>query len=319
MNTKFCVDFETTGLEKNSKIIEIACVKLNDTHETWFEMLVNPEEEIPSEVQALTGIKDSMVKFAANEKTALELFIAFLTKNQNQALSTDPITLISHNSSFDQRVLESACQRQGLVLPIIKWVCTLKMSRALPKWHKKSCTLQNCVKRIGGSFTFHRAMGDVRACMEVYKYLIHARNQQEKENQDTPLLETSKNFKKKENENNNNKEEFHSTLLPSFIPAVNEQQFDPNPCIAAAMCGNYYLDPLAMTKTSGLCDSCSEALDYHYRSSSIQHCCCSNNTSQINCIEKLVQSNAALTLLAISRSSSVEQAQRQSKRKRARV
>lgn len=318
MNKKFCVDFETTGLEKNSKIIEIACVKLNDTHETWFEMLVNPEEEIPSEVQALTGIKDSMVKFAANEKTALELFIAFLTKNQNQALSTDPITLISHNSSFDQRVLESACQRQGLVLPIIKWVCTLKMSRALPKWHKKSCTLQNCVKRIGGSFTFHRAMGDVRACMEVYKYLIHARTQQEKENQETPILEASKNFKKKENENNNNKEEFHSTLLPPFIPAVNEQQFDPNPCIAAAMCGNYYLDPLAMTKTSGLCDSCSEALDYHYRSSSIQHCFCTN-TSQINCIEKLVQSNAALTLLAISRSSNVEQAQGQSKRKRARV
>jgi DNA polymerase III epsilon subunit-like protein len=291
MNKKFCVDFETTGLEKNSKIIEIACVKLHDTHETWFEMLVNPEEEIPSEVQALTGITDSMVKFAANEKTALELFIAFLTSD------TDPITLICHNSSFDQRVLESACQRQGLVLPIIKWVCTLKMSRALPKWHKKSCTLQNCVKRIGGSFTFHRAMGDVRACMEVYKYLIHARTQQEKENQETPILEAKKNFKKVENNNN---KEFHSTLLPPFIPpAVNEQQFDPNPCIAAAMCGNYYLDALAMTKTSGLCDSCSEALDYHYRSSSIQHCCCSN-TSQINCIEKLVQSNAALTLLALS-------------------
>ena len=315
MNQKFCVDFETTGLENNCKIIEIACVKLHDTHETWFEMLVNPEVEISSEVQALTGITDKMVKFAANEKTALELFIAFLTNQKNQLdLVKETITLICHNSSFDQRVLESACQRQGLVLPIIKWECTLKMSRAFPKWHKKSCTLQNCVKRIGASFTFHRAMGDVRACMEVYKYLIQARNQQDKKNQDTPILASTKKNKKEENQDNN--KEFHSTLLPPFTTASDEQQFVA--CIAAAMCGNYYLDPLAMTKTSGLCDSCSETLDYHYRSSFIhQNCCCSQ--TQINCIEKLVQSNAALTLLAMSRSSNAEEGKGQLKRKRARV
>jgi DNA polymerase III epsilon subunit-like protein len=279
MTKLFCVDFETTGLESKSTIIEIASVELNEKHETWFEMLVNPETSIPSQIQALTGITDSMVKFAATEKTALELFIAFLQKNQTDV--EDEITLICHNALFDKRVLESACQRHGIPLPTIKWVCTLKMSRAFPRWRKKSCTLQNCVKRIGGSFRFHRAMGDVRACMELYKYL-NAKNEEK-----GPLLETIK------------ENEFHSILSPPLqsqsIPMASDEQ-ECVPCIAAAMCGNYYMDPLAMTKTSGLCDSCSDALDYHYK-----YGCTTQWISQISCIEKLVQSNAALTLLALSK------------------
>jgi hypothetical protein len=91
------------------------------------------------------------------------------------------------------------------------------------------------------------------------------------------------------------------------------------PCIAAAICGNYYMDPLAMTKTSGLCDSCSDALDYHYTQEQMKchEMSFSFLMNQTNCIiDKLVQSNAALTLLALSRDNKSTNKPRVAKRAR---
>ena len=95
------------------------------------------------------------------------------------------------------------------------------------------------------------------------------------------------------------------------------------------------MDPLAMTKTSGLCDSCSDALDYHYKymqeqqeqgqeqHEQYEQKQQSNSfltQTQTNCIiDKLVQSNAALTLLALSRDMCrSENISKSSKAKRAR-
>ena len=362
MTTLFFLDFETTGLEKTSRITEIACVcslsSSNDSKEKWFETLVNPGVNIPIEVQILTGITDSMVKFAAKEKVALESLLSFININ---SLTTEYF-VVSHNANYDKAILESACQRHGLTMPQLKWICTLKMARAFPKWHKKSCTLENCVKRVQGleveesTFKFHRAMGDVRACMKIYNFLVNDNNvepkQQEQEKQEKQEQKQDRQSdkqmdmrKQKKNKNQKEqkeqKEEFHSEF------PLDAQDMQTIPCIAAAICGNYYMDPLAMTKTSGLCDSCSDALDYHYKymqeqqeqgqeqrqkqeEEQEQHEQYEQyeqkqsnsflSQTQTNCIiDKLVQSNAALTLLALSRDMCrSENISKSSKAKRAR-
>lgn len=349
MTTLFFLDFETTGLEKTSRITEIACVccssSSNDSKEKWFETLVNPGVSIPVEVQILTGITDSMVKFAAKEKVALESLLSFININS----VTTEYTIVSHNANYDKAIFESACQRHGLTLPQLKWICTLKMARVFPKWHKKSCTLENCVKRVQGleveesTFKFHRAMGDVRACMKIYKFLVNDNNvepkqqeqEQQEQKQDTQsdkqkdTLKQKKSKKQKDQkEQKEQKEEFHSEF------PVDAQDMQTIPCIAAAICGNYYMDPLTMTKTSGLCDSCSDALDYHYKymqgqeqeqgqeEQEQQERKQSNSfltQTQTNCIiDKLVQSNAALTLLALSRDMCRSENISKSKVKRAR-
>jgi len=312
MTTLFFLDFETTGLERTSRITEIACVcPKGNEKEKWFETLVNPGISIPMEVQILTGITDSMVKFAAKEKNAIESLLSFI----NNKDVTD-CTLVSHNAVYDKAIFQSACQRHGLAMPEFKWICTLKMARAFSKWHKKSCTLENCVKRVNqgynfegkekeedesSTFKFHRAMGDVRACMKIYKFLVKNNNvapEQEQEQEQQTESKKQKKSKKQKEEKEEKDEFFHSEFpLEGLGPDM-----ETIPCIAAAICGNYYMDPLAMTKTSGLCNSCSDALDYHYtqeQSSEMSFSFLTNQTNSI--IDKLVQSNAALTLLALSK------------------
>ena len=142
MTTLFFLDFETTGLEKTSRITEIACVccssSSNDSKEKWFETLVNPGVSIPVEVQILTGITDSMVKFAAKEKVALESLLSFININS----VTTEYTIVSHNANYDKAIFESACQRHGLTLPQLKWICTLKMAECFQSGTRKAAHLK---------------------------------------------------------------------------------------------------------------------------------------------------------------------------------
>lgn len=340
----FCIDFETTGLDRASGITEIASLRLREDEDgngnentDWFEMLVNPGQSIPLEVQAITGISDSMVKHAAKEKVALEALLLFWTgviesdpsRNDPSRKGTDCITLIAHNASYDKGILESACARHKIDLPPIQWICTLQMARAYPKWHKKSCTLENCVKRISGSekITFHRASGDARACALVYAFLKDkdeiksSKSSSKRSRSDADAVHTQDTVHANANAND---EAFHSDIPApeAKTPLSHDQEYIP--CIAAAVCGNYYVDPLTMTRTSGVCNSCSDVLEYHYYSTFSQtndrcRCNCSSSLALANCIDKLVQSNAALTLLALSSSSSLDnEAVKNKNRKRAR-
>jgi DNA polymerase III epsilon subunit-like protein len=265
--TLFCLSFETTGLHsvKTSGldgITEIACLKLNEKIDEldWFETLVHPSVTIPQEIEVLTGITNAMVKYATNEKTALIELLSFLT-------CTEKITLLAHNAKYDRLVLENACKRHDLTLPPIKWTCSLKLARA--RWNKKNCSLKKCIERLQSLglcsvSPFHRAMGTAKACVTLYKYLISTN-------------------------------EFHSKVQDEneTIPWDNEA----SACVAAAVCGNYFMDPVQRT---GLCDACADALDYYYKhSSSFDN---SAFLHAVQCIDVLTQTNAALTLLALSNS-----------------
>lgn len=88
-------DIETTGLQKNSSIIQIAAW----TKEATFERYIIPPKPIPTEITLLTGLKvvngemkfqDQTVPSTPNAKSA-EDFVEFLSKFEK------PVILVGHN------------------------------------------------------------------------------------------------------------------------------------------------------------------------------------------------------------------------------
>lgn len=66
------LDVECTGLRADSRIIELAAVKVIDGQiVAQFQQLVNPETTISAYITALTGISNAMVADAPTIKTVL--------------------------------------------------------------------------------------------------------------------------------------------------------------------------------------------------------------------------------------------------------
>ena len=90
-------DIETTGLERDSNIIEIGAVKVvNNVITDSFQEFVNPGKHIPSEITSLTGISDEMVRNADSIQNVLPKFKKFIGSN----------ILVGHNAiQFDCKIM----------------------------------------------------------------------------------------------------------------------------------------------------------------------------------------------------------------------
>lgn len=87
------IDVETTGLEKDARIIEIALVAVNDGKVVdHFQSFVRPPEAIPREITQLTGITNRMVADAPVWKDIEDEVLAFI----------DDRLLVAHNAEFDR-------------------------------------------------------------------------------------------------------------------------------------------------------------------------------------------------------------------------
>lgn len=157
------IDIETTGGRYNEEgITEIAIYKFDGLEITdQFITLVNPEIPIQPYVQELTGINNKMLinapKFFEIAKRILEI--------------TDNTILVAHNSSFDFRMLKIEFRRLGFKFSI-PTLCTVKLSKKLIP-NKKSYKLGNLVKSLGIPISNrHRAAGDARATVELFKLLL---------------------------------------------------------------------------------------------------------------------------------------------------
>ena len=157
------IDVETTGGKFNQEgITEIAIYKFDGENIVdQFISLINPEIPIQPFVQQLTGITDKMVsnapKFFQVAKRILEI--------------TENSILVAHNSSFDYRMIKIEFDRLGYDFNIPQ-ICTVKLSKKLIP-NLKSYKLGNLVKSLGIPITNrHRASGDARATVELFKLLI---------------------------------------------------------------------------------------------------------------------------------------------------
>lgn len=157
------IDIESNGGKfREESIIEIAIYRF-DGHEVTdqFISLVNPEDEISKYVQKLTGITPKMVKTAPKfhelARRVLEI--------------TEGATLVGHNIEFDYRMLRQSFKRLGYEFRI-NTLDTIELSRKLIP-NAESYSLGKLVKSLGIPMTSqHRASGDARATLELFKLLI---------------------------------------------------------------------------------------------------------------------------------------------------
>lgn len=157
------IDIESNGAGfRKECIIDIAIFKY-DGHKIvdQFISLVNPESEITPFVQKLTNISPKMVKTAPKFHELAKRVVEI----------TEGTTLVGHNIDFDYRMLRQSFQRLGYDFKI-NTLDTIPLAKKLIP-DEVSYSLGKLVKSLGIPLVnAHRAEGDARATLELFKLLI---------------------------------------------------------------------------------------------------------------------------------------------------
>lgn len=157
------IDIESNGAGfRKESIIEIAVYRY-DGHEIvdQFISLVNPESEITPFVQKLTNITPKMVKTAPHFHEIAKRVVE-ITSNS---------TLVGHNIDFDYRMLRQEFKRLGYDF-LINTIDTIPLAKKLIP-EAESYSLGKLVKSLGiPLIDQHRASGDAKATLELFKLLM---------------------------------------------------------------------------------------------------------------------------------------------------
>lgn len=157
------IDIESNGAGfRNESIIEIAVYKY-DGHEIvdQFMSLVNPDSDITPFVQKLTGITPKMVRTAPRFHEIAKRVVEM----------TDGTTLVGHNIDFDYRMLRQEFKRLGYEYRISTLDTIPLAKKLIPE--AESYSLGKLVKSLGIPLVdHHRAAGDARATLDLFKLLI---------------------------------------------------------------------------------------------------------------------------------------------------
>ncbi|MDF2545880.1 MAG: PolC-type polymerase [Anaerosolibacter sp.] len=152
-------DIETTGLSsKHDGITEIGAVKISEGKVIdHFNMLVNPERAIPSNIVELTGISDEMLRDQPKIEEVLPKFLEFVGENP----------VVAHNAGFDTSFIKENCHRLGLSFdnPVVD---TLSLAKILmPKLKKYKLNI--IATALGVVLkNHHRAVDDAGATAEIF-------------------------------------------------------------------------------------------------------------------------------------------------------
>lgn len=180
-------DTETTGFMNARKavddpsqahVVQLAAQLVTPENETVmeFSLIVDPGVHIPSKVAEIHGIDDAKAqKYGVSPSTAVDFFMELYGHAE---------TIIAHNISFDEQVMNTAIARRTLAASRLgkPMYCTMKNSTDIVKapptpkmiaagrTHWKAPNLGECIKHffdeeLEGA---HDAMIDVVACRRVY-------------------------------------------------------------------------------------------------------------------------------------------------------
>jgi DNA polymerase-3 subunit epsilon len=157
------VDIETTGgFAAGNGITEIS-ILVHDGHSIieTFETLINPNQEIPAYIEALTGISNEMV-------IAAPLFAAVAAEIYN--LLQDKI-FVAHNVNFDFSFVKHHLSLSGYELRSKK-LCTVRLSRKLLPGYGSYSLGKLCDALNISINNRHRAGGDAAATAELLTLLL---------------------------------------------------------------------------------------------------------------------------------------------------
>ncbi len=159
----YCVfDLETTGFdpEKQDKITEIAICKVkNGEIIDEYTTFINPERNIPYNVQQLTHITEDMVKDAPTIEEALPTILDFIQGS----------TLVAHNSDFDINFLNYFVNKEGYKDRFNNLIIdTLMIAKEL-YYYLPNKKLGTIVEELGIELEgAHRAINDTRATAKMF-------------------------------------------------------------------------------------------------------------------------------------------------------
>lgn len=171
------MDFETTGVSKGDKAIELGIVKVKDlkiveTYRSFF----NPGRPIPYFITQLTGI--------TNDDVANAPYFEDVVLDIKKFIGDD--ILVAHNANFDYSFLKREFEIAGFEPPSNGLLCTLKLSKKLyPELtsHKLSSLTSHFRILHKG---VHRALGDATVTAHL---LVKMLKQLQEENEISTLTE----------------------------------------------------------------------------------------------------------------------------------
>lgn len=157
------VDTETTGLDADARIVEIAVIVLDgggrQLHE-WTS-LVNPGISIPASASKIHGIYDHHV--AGSPK------FTEISSRLDELLSG--LCMVAHNAAYDTRIILGEYARASLSPPMAETLCTMYMTARLYPGESKK--LENLARLADVEHnSAHRAMGDAKATAGLLRHAM---------------------------------------------------------------------------------------------------------------------------------------------------
>lgn len=163
------LDTETTGLENDDEIVEIAIV--SNTGEVLLNTLVKPKSPMSVNCYAVNihGITNEMLENAPQWHEIYPQFKDIVKNNK----------VIIYNEKFDRRLIEQTCSKYGLKSPLKQTHCAMleygewfgewDYARNQYRWHK----LEQAIFHLSIEFKGekHRALSDCLATLEIYKII----------------------------------------------------------------------------------------------------------------------------------------------------
>lgn len=166
--TALIIDTETTGLEDNDEIIQIAII---DTRgHVLLDTFVKPTKEISPKACAVHGIEE---KHLTHALTFAELYhsIAKLLCKQS---------LIAYNAEFDKRLLMQTCEKYGLSeIEILDWTCAMEKyayfwgKRQADKFRRQNLSLA-CKQQDLPVTNAHNAVNDCLLTLKLIQVMANA-------------------------------------------------------------------------------------------------------------------------------------------------
>lgn len=162
-------DTETTGLDEQSEIVEIAAVDASGR--ILMDTLIRPRRPIPAAASSIHGIRDTDVQ-AAPAWADLHGAVVGL-------LSTRPTAI--YNADYDLRLLDQTAEQAGLRRPELRAWCVMRgfaAWRGIPrengewKWAKLAEAARACGVVLDGAA--HRARADALMTLGVLRWLARS-------------------------------------------------------------------------------------------------------------------------------------------------
>jgi len=158
------LDCETTGSKPTyHRITEIGLlvVENGEIVDTW-ESFIKPNQHLPQNIQALTGISPDMLVNAPEFAKIADLLLEKLTGR----------VLVAHNARFDYGFLKNEFSRAGISYTT-KPLCSVKLSRTLYP-HFRRHGLDQIIKRFKLNIhNRHRAFDDAKAIYDFFMHTSH--------------------------------------------------------------------------------------------------------------------------------------------------